>query len=195
MGKMFWNLFIKMITYEDIYEALRKEKYSEQLQQLPKNFLEEVSEYLKEKNMIANKSNDVFSEIITKTRKQMENSISILKEILLRRKKKILNMAFVSAETGISKRDVENMLSFEQSLFESVVKTLEETEKQQIKSLNGEKQEELKNQLIRFVSDTEEFIDIEGNSLGPFKKGEIANLPKEITSILVEDRKAETINA
>jgi len=184
-----------MITYEDIYEALRKEKYSEQLQQLPKNFLEEVSEYLKEKNMIANKSNDVFSEIITKTRKQMENSISILKEILLRRKKKILNMAFVSAETGISKRDVENMLSFEQSLFESVVKTLEETEKQQIKSLNGEKQEELKNQLIRFVSDTEEFIDIEGNSLGPFKKGEIANLPKEITSILVEDRKAETINA
>ena len=184
-----------MITYEDIYEALRKEKYSEQLQPLSKNFLEEVAEYIKEKKSIASKNNDVFSEIIAKTRKQMENSISILKEILLRRKKKILNIAFVSAETGISKRDSENMLSFEQSLFESVVRLLEETEKQQNKSLSGVKEEELKNELVRFVLDTDEFIDSEGNSLGPFKKGEIANLPTEITKILVDDKKAEFIKA
>ena len=183
-----------MITYEDIYEALRKEKYSEQLQQLPKNFLEEISEYLKEKNAIASKESNVFSEIITKTKKQIENSVSILREILLRRKKKILSMAFISAETGISKRDVENMFSFEQELFEAVVKVLEETEKQQNSILSGGKEKELKNELIRFVSDTDQFMDSEGNALGPFKKGEIANLPKEITAILVDDNKAESIN-
>lgn len=38
-----------MITYNDIYEAARKERYSEQLQPVPKNFLEEVTDYLKEK--------------------------------------------------------------------------------------------------------------------------------------------------
>jgi DNA replication initiation complex subunit (GINS family) len=183
-----------MLTYEDIYESLRKEKYSEQLQQLPKNFLEEFSEYLKEKQVIANKSNDIFSEIIIKTKKQIENSVSILREVLLRRKKKILNMAFVSAETGISKRDVENMLNFEQNLFEAVVKVLEETEKQQNKIISGVKEEELKNELIRFVSDTDQLMDYDGNAIGPFKKGEIANLPKEITKILVEDKKAEMIN-
>ena len=32
-----------MISYNDIYEILRKEKYSEVLQQLPKNFIEDFS--------------------------------------------------------------------------------------------------------------------------------------------------------
>jgi len=41
-----------MITYNDIYEAARKERYSTQLQPIPKNFVEEVSSYLKEKKEI-----------------------------------------------------------------------------------------------------------------------------------------------
>ena len=44
-----------MITYNDIYEASRKERYSEQLQSLPKNFVEEIAEYLKEKKETASK--------------------------------------------------------------------------------------------------------------------------------------------
>ena len=35
-----------MITFSDIYESMRKEKYSEQLQLLPKKFLVEVADYL-----------------------------------------------------------------------------------------------------------------------------------------------------
>ena len=38
-----------MISYNDLYEVLRKEKYSEALQVLPKGFVEDVSEYLSER--------------------------------------------------------------------------------------------------------------------------------------------------
>ncbi len=51
-----------MITYNDIYEAARKERYSEQLQSLGKNFVEEVAEYLKDKKEMASKEDDVFSD-------------------------------------------------------------------------------------------------------------------------------------
>ena len=64
-----------MITYNDIYEALRRERYSEQLQKLVKNFVQEVSAYLKEKKSISEKSGDVFSDAISKTKKQFENAV------------------------------------------------------------------------------------------------------------------------
>ena len=55
-----------MITYNDIYEAARKERYSEQLQPLPKNFIADVATYLKEKKEVASKEDDGFSDVIMK---------------------------------------------------------------------------------------------------------------------------------
>ena len=49
-----------MITYNDIYEAARKERYAEQLQKLPKKFIDDVASYLKEKKEMAFKEEDVF---------------------------------------------------------------------------------------------------------------------------------------
>ena len=88
-----------MITYNDLYEALRKERYSEQLQPLSKDFVREVASYIKDKEDIADKSKGLFSEEAQKNKKQLENAISIFKELVLRRKKKLLELAFVSAET------------------------------------------------------------------------------------------------
>ena len=68
-----------MITYNDIYEASRKERYAEQLQSIPKNFVSEVAAYLKEKREIASKENDIFSDVIVKTKKQLENAITLFK--------------------------------------------------------------------------------------------------------------------
>ena len=79
----------KMITFNDIDEALRKEKYSEQLQSLPKNFVSEVASYLHEKKSIASKEDNSFSESIIKTKKQFENAISIFRELMRRRKEKL----------------------------------------------------------------------------------------------------------
>ena len=183
-----------MITYNDIYEALRKERYSEQLQNLGKNFVKEVSDYLKEKKAISEKSGDIFSDAISKTKKQFENAISMFKELMLRRKKKLLNLAFVAAETGISKRDHENMLEFEKEVFDKIMDDLSIGDKKLVKLLNGQQQEEKKrNKLVTFLEDTNEFIGLDGEKIGPFKKGDIANLSAEIANILIVDNKAENV--
>ncbi len=184
-----------MITYNDIYEALRRERYSEQLQDLGKGFVQEVSGYFKEKKSISEKSEDMFSDAISKTKKQFENAISMFKELMLRRKKKLLNLAFVAAETGISKRDYENMIPFEKDVFDKIMKNLEEGDKKLSGLLNGQQEEEKKkNRLINFLQDTDEFLGLDGDKLGPFKKGDLVNISTDIAAILVTDNKAEYVN-
>jgi len=179
-----------MITYNDIYEAARKERYSDQLQQLPKNFVNEVSDYLGEKREISSKENDVFSDVIIKTKKQLENAITLFKELILRRKKKILSLVLIAAETGISKQDFENMLPFEKSLFEDLMKSIDISEKRLNDMLNGNKEEQ-KNELIVFKEFVEEFVGLNGEKMGAYEKGQIVNIPKEIAKILVDSGKAE----
>ena len=186
-----------MITYNELYDALRKERYSEQLQPIPKKFIKEVAAYLKDKKEIANKENDDFSDTILKTKKQFENSIAIFKELILRRKKKILELAFVAAETGISKRDFENMLAVEKDSFDNIMKALERGDKKIAEILKGAEEDvesKQKNKMIVFVEDTDEFLDLEGNKLGPFKKGDVANIAEEIANILIVDKKSEAID-
>ncbi len=181
-----------MITYNDIYEASRKERYSDQLQQLPKNFVNEVSDYLKEKKDIASKDNDVFSDVIVKTKKQLENAITLFKELILRRKKKILSLVLIAAETGISKQDFENMLPFEKTLFEDLMKSIDLSDKKLNDILSGNKEEQ-KNELIVFKEFVEEFVGLEGEKMGAYEKGQIVNIPKEIAKILIDSGKAEIV--
>jgi DNA replication initiation complex subunit (GINS family) len=183
-----------MITYNELYEALRKERYSEQLQPIPKNFIKEVAGYLKDKKEIADKKDDEFSETILKTKKQFENSIAIFKELILRRKKKILDLAFVAAETGISKRDFENMLLIEKESFDGIMKSLENSDKKIQEILKGSNEGDGKrNKMVVFVEDSDEFLDLDGNELGPFKKGDIVNVREEIAVILIGDGKVENV--
>lgn len=185
-----------MITYNDLYDALRKERYSEQLQPLIKEFVKEVSDYIKDREELVSKNKDLFSGDLQKTKKQLENAISIFKELMLRRKKKLLDLSFVSAETGVSKRDFENMLPFEKETFEKIMKAVNEGDKKMEHILSGATEEAniQKNKLIIFKNDTEEFLDLEGNKLGPFKKGDIVNLSQEIANILIVDNKADPVD-
>lgn len=182
-----------MITYNDIYEAARKERYSDQLQPLSKNFVTEVANYLKEKKEVASKEDDVFSDTIAKTKKQLENAVTLFKELMLRRRKKILDLVLIAGETGISKQDFENMLEFEKDLFEDFMKCIDSSDKKLSGILDGKKKEEGKNILLIFETVVEEFLDLEGEKVGPFEKGQIANLSAEIAKILIDDGKAKVV--
>jgi len=176
---------------------LRKERYSEQLQPLVKDFVKEISDYLKDKEALISGNKDLFSDDLVKNKKQLENAVAIFKELTLRRKKKLLDLAFVSAETGISKRDFENMQLFEKETFEKIMKAVNEGDKKVEKLLSGVDEENgvsQKNKLIVFKQDAEEFLDLEGNKLGPFKKGDIVNLAQEIANILIVDNKADPVD-
>lgn len=183
-----------MITYAELYELLRKEKYTEQLQPLPKGFFNEAAAYFRDKRKIANRSNELFNETIAKTKKQLENAISIIKELISRRQKKVMNVAFVASKTGISKRDSDNMIENEKKLFEVILKELEADEKAIMGVISGLDQgKDLKNQLVRFTQETGEFLGPDEKRLGPFKTGDIANLPHQISEILVNSGKATYI--
>ncbi len=183
-----------MITYKDIYEAAKKERYSENLQPIQKSFVKEVAIYLKEKRDASLKENDVFSDVLLKTKKQLENAITLFQELLRRRRKKILNLVLIASETGISKQDFENMLLIEKSLFEDLMQCIERSDSRLNELLTGGKDENSqKNNLIVFLEEVEEFDSPSGEKFGPFKVGEFVNLPKAIAQIFVEDKKAESM--
>ena len=187
-----------MITYQEIYDLLRKEKYNEALQDIPKKFLKELSNYLSEKKALVekNKEGGLFDDTIKITRKQLENAQAVIKELISLREKKVLNLSFTAAQTGVSKRDTENLLDHEKELFEITIKQLEENEKNVLNILEeGQVKEEkdLKNLFIRFKQETPSFLDSSGIELGPFKEGEVANLPKEIANILITDGRATIV--
>lgn len=184
-----------MITYSELHELLTKEKYNEQLQPLSKEFYKELSEYFQDKKKITEKESEEFSEVISKTKKQLSSAVIALKELMTNRQKKIIHLALIAAKTGISKRDAENMLESEQQLFETIVKQLEAEEIQVNNIINCQNEnKDLKNQLLRFKKDTAEFLDANENKLGPFKEGDIANLPKEITAILIKGGQADPVD-
>ena len=104
-----------------------------------------------------------------------------------------MSLVLIAAETGISKQDFDNMLDFEQSLFEDMMKCMDASDKRIDKTLGGGEEEKQKNELVSFIEDVEEFVGVEGEKMGPFEKGQIANIPKEIVKILIIDNKVEVI--
>ncbi|MBU1103434.1 MAG: hypothetical protein KJ600_02670 [Nanoarchaeota archaeon] len=184
-----------MIGYNELYEILRKEKYSEPLQPLPKKFIQEFKEYLDENRETGSSKKDLFADSIAKSKKQLENAVSIFRELMLKRKRKLLNLVFVATETGIMKRDYENMLPVEKEVFDSMVKIFEKGDKEVSKILNNtdeKKQEE--NKMIIFKEDIDQFIDHNGNAIGPFKSSSLANLNAEVAKILVSGGKASFVD-
>lgn len=183
-----------MITYKDIYDVAKRERYSESLQPIPKNFVKEVAQYLKEKKEVASKDNDVFSEVLLKTKKQLENAVTLFQEILRRRRKKILNLVLIASETGISKQDFNNMLLIEKALFENFLKDIEKSDKELNGFLNGDKHEkDSENEMIVFLEDVQEFVNVDGEKMGPYLQGQIVNIPKGISKIFIQDGIAELL--
>jgi hypothetical protein len=71
---------------------------------------------------------------------------------------------------------------------------MDSSEKKLNDSLNGGKGEVTKNNdLVVFLENVEEFLGSEEDKMGPYQKGDIANLPKEIAKILLEGGKIEII--
>lgn len=181
-----------MITYRDIYEAAKRERYSENLQPIAKSFVRDVSKYLKEKREVASREEVVFSDALLKTKKQLENAITLFQELLRRRRKKILNLVLIASETGVSKRDFENMFLIEKGLFEDMVQCVERSDRRLNELLNGKKDDEvLVNTMIMFTEVVEEVVAPSGEKFGPYAVGDFANIPKGVASIFVEDGKAE----
>ncbi len=110
------------ITYETLFDLLRKERSLEELQELDKQFWYYVIDYLKERQAFYDKTSTIEQE---KMRLQLSNIKRILKEIYERREQKILQLAINVIRTdNVGFVDTRNMLYEEQLLFDESIALL-----------------------------------------------------------------------
>jgi hypothetical protein len=87
------------------------------------------------------------------------------------------------------------MLLIEKEAFDGIMKALEKKDKKIEELLKGKETENKpQNKMIVFIEDTDPILDLEGNEIGPFKKGDIANLAEEVATILIGDKKADSVD-
>lgn len=114
------------ITYESIFELLRREKNREELQKLSATFMQDAASYLKEKEaMVRHAEKRLFSEEEReKAALQLQNIKRMIKELYDRREKKILSMAMMKARMGQALLDTSALLTGERLLYQELQQIL-----------------------------------------------------------------------
>jgi DNA replication initiation complex subunit (GINS family) len=109
------------ISYETLFDILRREKQKEELQDLPATFISDVASYLLEKEAILKKSKEEGNPFIAKeqesVRLQLHNIKKIIRELFERRENKIIRLAQDKVRTG---QNPLNLLLEEQSLYDAI---------------------------------------------------------------------------
>jgi DNA replication initiation complex subunit (GINS family) len=207
------------ITYETLFELLKREKDMTDLQKLESNFFNDFVDYLNEKKEILGKDDSLFSyDEKKKVEKQIDNAKRIIKEIYERREKKILNIALIKSRTKSNVIDTSSLLDNEKRFFDEIVKVLnvfrnevidniiggkqaskitmakEEINKKEITEKGDNDKNETKNtKLVRFLHAVPKFVGKELEEYGPFEEEDIANLPIEIADLLINKGRVEEI--
>ena len=110
------------ITYETLFDLLRREKSRNELQTLDKTFFSDVLDYLKEKNNTltnTNRSSPLYSAAEhEKIKIQLKNVHKIILELYEIRQKKIITLAVHKTKTNSNLIDLSSMLPEERALFD-----------------------------------------------------------------------------
>jgi len=198
-----------LITYENIYGILRKEKYESEMQMLSPGFLADVINYLKEKKSIldSQKGQDsIFSQEAEKTEKQLQNVKKIIRELYDRRETKIVQMAIFTSRTGLPTENP-NLLKEEEDLYNSLINvmkmyrsgilenvlTLKTPSITLPKDIKKENKEDTK--LVRFLYPMPKFMGEDLNVYGPFNSEDIANLPPKVARLLINKKRVKEIKS
>lgn len=197
-----------VITYENLYEILRKEKYSPEIQVIDKNFYQQLIQYLEEKKAIieSQKNKDsIFAGEIQKAQIQLDNLKKIIKELYERREKKIIDLAIFASKMR-DKPDMNNLLTEERLFFTHVLEVLNLYRKGVLTNIlvskmpilelpkplkTEEKQEESK--VIRFITSLPKFVGDDLNIYGPFEAEDVASVPTKVADLLIDKKRAEKI--
>ncbi|MDP2750965.1 MAG: hypothetical protein Q8O89_09110 [Nanoarchaeota archaeon] len=198
------------ITYETLFEILRREKQKDELQKLDDSFFSDVITYLSEKENIVDNQQESSNMFAIgekeKTLQQLDNIRKILKELYDRREKKLINMAINKARTNSNIINTTAMLAEEQVFFDCLVDVFTKFRKEVLFSLlegkvpeiskdffSVKKKEKKETKLIRFVHAVPKFLGKELETYGPFTEDDIANLPSDIADVLIKKERAEEI--
>ena len=204
-----------LITYETLFELLKRERERSDLQKLEPSFFSDTISYIKDKKKILDaKSYSVFApEERKKTERQLENIYKIIKELYEKREKKIMQLALDKSRTQSNLIDTTPLLKEEKMFFDAATDLLDSYQQAILYTVLNEKLpfmaplEEKKQKtefksaleiskstrLVRFSYHVPKFVGTELEEYGPFEEEDIASLPTEIADVLINKGKAEEI--
>ena len=202
------------ITYETLFEILKREKETTDLQKLDHKFLNDFVDYLNEKMKLLEKDDNLFSyEEKKKLEKQIDNARRLIKEVYERREKKIIDLALMKSRTKSNIIDKSHLLGNETEFFNEMVNILDsfrsstidivltgnylkkDKEKEVFADSDSVNEKILKKdtKIVRFLYSVPKFVGKELEEYGPFAEEDIANLPLEIAELLIEKGRVEEI--
>ena len=202
-----------MLTFETLFELLRKEKINPELQKLEDDFYQQTVNYLKDKSTIVEteqKTESIFSADAKKTQLQLENAKKIIKEFYEKRESKIINLAMLSSRAEIKETGI-NMLKEEKKLYKEALETLNRYRtgilqntltgnKISVKSLKAPpkdiktvQEQSTGNRMVRFLHSVPKFVADDLNIYGPFEQEDMSSLPRKTANLLIKRKRAEEI--
>lgn len=119
-----------VITYETFRKFQRQERESENLQKLPEDFFESCAEWIKRKGAVYRETNDPM------VLKEIENVMSVIKDVLERRERKLLLMAMHVVRSDAVPQ---NLHAHEEKHFDSIVDHLKEMRDRILAVIKSEK--------------------------------------------------------
>ena len=153
---------VEALTYEDIYELLRAEKFATDLEQIKPADLARIKAYLESKKELLKKQLDAMSVLSSqkkiKIQQEIDNATRALKDLYEIRERKIINRALYSVRTDSQFKDTTNMLENEVELYEKLLKILRNQKKIFFKQIENSKIEEAK---AEAKSESEEKEEVE----------------------------------
>lgn len=197
-----------IITYENLYEILRREKFRTEIQKLDKTFYSDVLKYLNEKEAILesqSKKDSVFASAeVEKTRTQLKNIRKILKELYEKRESKIIQASLFASRSNMA-QDTSMLLPEEQAFFNELLdifsnfknNILMKLLQNQLPTIKKPEQKDLKTPdktdtlAITILENIPEFVGPDMENYGPFEKGETIHIKPKIAKMLVNTKQAE----
>lgn len=169
-----------------MYNELRKvhieEKKSNNISHLKENFYVEINDYIeKTKNKLNNEPNPAL-------RRELENCLKILNEVQKKRVEKIILYGFNEIYNGFDPLD--NLTYEERKLYEEIKKNVTKVKKNFEKRNTKQKEDIIK---VRVLKQIPKVKGPDGKDYGPFKEGEIYELPSKIGELLISAKKSEMI--
>ena len=202
-----------MLTFETLFELLRKEKINPELQKVEDEFYNLTSQYLEEKHAVLKteqSSDSIFSSDSKRTMLQLENAKKIIKELYEKRENKIVNLAMLSSRANIKETGT-NMLKEEKRLYRELLELLDvyrdgilhnmlKSKKILIKrkellpkDIKTQQNESQNGKMIRFLHSVPKFVADDLNIYGPFEQEDMSFLPKKTANLLITRKRAEEI--
>lgn len=195
------------ITYEVLFDVLRREKENNELQALDDTFYDDVADYIakKRRNMEAGTSSSYDDLDEEKDKIQLRNILRTVEEIYNIRERKVINLARTKARATKNLIDTTKILPEERGLFDDAVDLFEAQRQDVLRDVTGKYDQSRDHEETEGVDADEETVTVEiqrqlpkflgtdKNVYGPYEEGQEVSLPESVADLLVKKGRAERV--